>query len=562
MKKILFLLLAALLFLFPTSVHAQEFYSWKTDVKLLENGDAIVKNFWSTKETKGTEKFLPIENLGDSEILDFTVEEKGNPYEFVENWDSDQSREEKAGKYGIIETGRGIELVFGLGEYEDHVYEFQYRVTNMVKKLEDGQSLYWRFVNDDLSSPPQSMEIRIEGFKPFTKEDVKMWAFGFPGSIDLEEESHQIVARASSSLGSSNYATILLQFPENYFNTDSTLNKTQEELRNQAFEGSDYGDGEEPLSEKFFFVLGVILSLLGIVAIPLFIRTIYRVSKSSAWMSKLRRDYKKREKTLKDQYYREIPYHGNPLDLIQIMEFIKPSAKDDAMAAILLKWIRMGAIDLQQVEEGSIIKKDVSLLKILKTPDFDIPAEESFFNLLKKAKGNEEFLRDDILSKFFRKNYILYDNFIKALDRNSESRMKSGGFVVEREDGDHYKYKMDVLTDSGMKLLDQNIMFKNYLEDYSLLNERSTYNVHLWENYLIFAAFYGIAEEVYKQFEILEPSFTQNSTFYPHHVMMANFYSSRIQSSYSSARSGGGGGSSSIGGGGGSFGGGSGGGTR
>lgn len=79
MKKILFLLLAALLFLFPTSVHAQEFYSWKTDVKLLENGDAIVKNFWSTKETKGTEKFLPIENLGDSEILDFTVEEKGKP---------------------------------------------------------------------------------------------------------------------------------------------------------------------------------------------------------------------------------------------------------------------------------------------------------------------------------------------------------------------------------------------------------------------------------------------------------------------------------------------------
>ena len=73
---------------------------------------------------------------------------------------------------------------------------------------------------------------------------------------------------------------------------------------------------------------------------------------------------------------------------------------------------------------------------------------------------------------------------------------------------------------------------------------------------------YGIAEEVYKEFETLEPGFQNDTVFYPYYIHHSYLYSSAIQSSYDSARSAGSGGSSSIGGGGGSFGGGSGGGTR
>ena len=549
--------------LLPHPAYAQEFYNWKVDVELQENGDGLVKNTWIAKETKGTEKYLPIENLGDSKILNFKVSDNGTPLEPINNWDSDRSREEKAGKSGILKTNNGLELVFGVGEYGDHKYEFEYTVTNMVKALEDGQSLYWRFINDKLSTPPEEIEITVKGFKPFTKDDVNMWSFGYPGEVVLDESTGEIKARSSESLKSSHFATLLLQFPENYFNTSSSLNKTQEELREQAFEGSDYGREEENSStDRFFEIIGLLFIGLSVIAAPFAIIAGVRSYRSSAWMRKLTKEYKSREKMLEKEYFRELPYTGAFSNLSHILGYTSFFTKENIITAFLLKWIKEGAIEFKSSEKGSIIKREEVSMLFHKSPSLNTASEKEFYNLLMEAADGKNRLEEEDLKKYFKKNYVKYDNFFMHLEGHSVSALTEEGYLEEREDGGHYKYKMNVLTDSGQTLLDKNIMFKNYLEEYSLLNERDSYNVHLWEDYLINAAIYGIAEEVYKEFETLEPGFQNDTVFYPYYIHHSYLYSSAIQSSYDSARSAGSGGSSSIGGGGGSFGGGSGGGTR
>lgn len=105
--------------------------------------------------------------------------------------------------------------------------------------------------------------------------------------------------------------------------------------------------------------------------------------------------------------------------------------------------------------------------------------------------------------------------------------------------------------------------FKQYLSDYSLLAEREQQDVMIWDSWLIWAAYFGIAEKVYEQFKIVNPEYEQMSSLSSNNLYFAYAVSSSIMDAYHSSvaahSSGGGGGISFSGGGGGSFGGGGGG---
>src|SRR5699024_4469304 len=120
--------------------------SLSVHVQLNEDGSARIKERRVANLTKGTESFIVIGNLGDSDIKDFVVEENGQTFEFVSDWDIDWSREEKAFKNGIIETSSGYELSWGIGDYGEHDQTVSYTVTNFIKELnDDSQILFWRF---------------------------------------------------------------------------------------------------------------------------------------------------------------------------------------------------------------------------------------------------------------------------------------------------------------------------------------------------------------------------------------------------------------------------------
>src|SRR5699024_12029159 len=112
------------------------------------------------------------------EVTDFSVEG------FTEqaDWDPDASLEEKAGEYGVIETDDGIELVWGIGEYGEQEYVVNYTLENVVRNLEDGQSLYWNF-DTFTGLPVDDFTMNVSSEVPLADE-LQFWGFGFEGDIN------------------------------------------------------------------------------------------------------------------------------------------------------------------------------------------------------------------------------------------------------------------------------------------------------------------------------------------------------------------------------------------
>ena len=120
----------------------------------------------------------------------------------------------------------------------------------------------------------------------------------------------------------------------------------------------------------------------------------------------------------------------------------------------------------------------------------------------------------------------------------------------------------DVLYEDSKKLYG----LKLFLEEFSKIDTKEAIEVKLWDEYLMFAYLFGIADKVAKQFKNLYPEYIEsldNIDFDT--IIFLNTISARSVSAANSARSraesysSGGGGFSSGGGGGGSFGGGGGG---
>ena len=110
---------------------------------------------------------------------------------------------------------------------------------------------------------------------------------------------------------------------------------------------------------------------------------------------------------------------------------------------------------------------------------------------------------------------------------------------------------------------------KNFLKEFTLIKEKEPIEVHLWNEYLIYAQIFGMAKEVAKQFKKLYPEindymnqygYSYDSIYFLHNVSNTGMKSASTAQARANSYSSGGGGFSSGGGGGGSFGGGGGGG--
>ena len=105
-----------------------------------------------------------------------------------------------------------------------------------------------------------------------------------------------------------------------------------------------------------------------------------------------------------------------------------------------------------------------------------------------------------------------------------------------------------------------------FLEEFSKIDTREVIEVHMWDEYLMYAYLFGIADKVAKQLKNMYPEVLTNSDIdfdtlmYINYISTSSVNAASVAKSRAESYSSGGGGFSSGGGGGGSFGGGGGGG--
>lgn len=513
-----------------------------------EDGSATITEIRKATLSEGTENFDVIENLGKSTITDFTVNEDGITYDFIDNWNIDASREEKTFKNGIIETQNGYELVWGIGEYGKHIYELEYTVTDFIKQV-DGkeQILFWRYVNDQTNIPPEKVTIEIETEKYVSEDTEKIWAFGFDGEIQFQYG--KVIATSDTALRNNDYATVLVEFSDGPFQTTDKLNKTMDEIKDEAFADSDYKKSD-------FTYVDILLPPIAVLSPIVIVGAVFFISFRSDATRKRRRKYK-------GEYERELPFDGPFVDLYQLLLDMKTTKFKHLLSAFILKWIKEERIDIRAEEVGFIFKREVPVIYLLNKEMDNNSLEGRLFEMFIAAENAEGKLETSDFTMWVEKNRKTMRTWEKdAEEKSIEELKKLGIFQTKERKVLFLKREIHESTESGNELEEAIFKYMNYLEDYSLLNEHEAINVTIWDEIMIWAAVLGITDEVYKQFQALYPAYKDESIYSPTMITASYSYGQTISGARSYVSHGGGGGSASSGGGGGSFGGGSGGGTR
>lgn len=545
------------------------------DTKLnVYEGDTTLhlSQLWSVNNENGTEWYIPMQELNGQKIENLKVrayipEMNSNfaDFETVDNWDIKASFKEKAFKAGINLSNGYPEICFGKSSMGRVLYEVSYDLTDAVKKSADGiPFIFQKIVNDSMDPAPRKIALTLN--VDDKKSDTKIWGFGFLG--DLKKFNDNDFKTDYVDFGSSGrYVTILSTMQGSDNSKLRADSRTVEDIKKQAFEGSDYDlntdDDDLEWMDHLFRILHLIVRFIPPLLIFYFLKKQIDERKNKYVASNLR-DIK----IEKDHFSREIPFDGSIAEtyfMYDMKNYMSSQTNLDFLSAFILKWIKSGNIN--PIIEDRV--KDNKLELKLDPVKFESVLEEETWNILRDASKNGMLTRND-LKKYVEKRYKKIKKMVEDSKDDVKEYLEKAGFIEYNEKGNRFSF-----TDTGKESYINTFGFKKYLEEFTIINEREPKEVALWDYYLIFASLFGIASEVEKQFAKLVPSYvfaedptspTYGTVRTAQYVMFADSFSSSASSGYSAAvqrsRSSGSGGFSSFGGGGGSSGGGSGGGSR
>lgn len=559
MKKIIFTLV---LFLVPSIILANEINNIDMKIYVDNNGTAHVTEEWTTKLNEGTEGYKPYYNLGKSKISNFKVSMNGKEYTYKSDYDINASFNEKKYKNGFHYIDNGVELCFGITNYGKNTYILSYDISNFVVNTSDNyQMIYWTLFPYDYNPSPERVYIKI--YSDFKYADtLDVWGYGKYGAPTYVYDGY-IEMDSESTVTSSEYMTILVKFPENTFTLDTAVDKTFDEYLNMANEGATtYKVQKKNFFQKLLSYIPVLISIF----IPFAIVFIaIRSSIVNGYGYKNNKVINKKETPL----FRDIPcnkdiYYANTLTKLN-NEIFTGYKETNIFGAIILKWVKENKVKFINQTKG-VFDKETSSIDLTLNPTFDNVLEKELFDIMHEA-SIDGILETKELEKWCNKNYSKFFNLFERINTVEIHKLKNDNHIYNRTDKNECKKKNvmdDTIYEESVKLYG----LKKFLDEFSKIDTREVLEVHIWDEYLMFAYIFGIADKVAKQLKNLYPEVLEDPNNYIDldTILYINYLSNRSVNAASTARSraesysSGGGGFSSGGGGGGSFGGGGGGG--
>lgn len=510
--------------------------------ELQPDGSAVITEQWDIDASRGTEIYLTRNNLGDIEIKDFSVSGDGQVFINENGWDVNRSLEEKAGRCGIVPTGSGYELCWGIGSYGHHNFIARYTMTNAVKSLDDYDKFHLQMVSPGIEPSPDEVSIKIAAPVALSDANTRIWGFGFEGTSGFSEDG-KVVFRSTSPFSRNSSAIALLRFDKGIFSSNSIEAHGFDEDLQRALEGASFSDDGEDDREGlfialFFFAFGLFTVIAG------------------AFARK-----RNREKILgcngKDiKWYRDIPCDGDVLSANYILERLGEGGKDTIASAMILRMINNGII---LVSHDSRNRIEMSFNPSADTGSLSA-SERGLYDMMKEASGRDMILQHNEFKRWSVRHTSTIAKWADSLKDEGQARMTERGQISGR-----------TFLKSGQECARNLIGFRKYLKDFTLVNERRSIEVGVWHDLLVFAALFGIAEKVAEELKEINPKAFEETFLGEPDITFRTIRMTRaMASSITNARAahgagasrGGFGGVTSFGGGGGFSGGGFGGGVR
>lgn len=555
MKRLL-LSAAAALILSAAAFAANTINRISVSVSLKEDGSAIVQEQWDVVAESGTELYIERTGMGDMQILDFNVsDETGRQFRNLGGWDVNRTRSEKAGTCGINNTPYGLEMCWGFGEFGKHSFTLTYRLTNLVVSLSDYDYLHYQFIPEGLA--PRKAELEITAPEPLSEDNTRIWGFGYDGEMDFSEG--KVVAQSRSALRDYYSVIALMRFNKGVFSPLARRDVSFDSILNRAMDGADFGEREQDGFLDILFMLISMLVIFLMMVVPFFFAT------GGNTRRKRRKLFGMKDKDI--PWNRDIPFNADIVESDVVSKDLGISTqKGNIASAIILRFVYKNVLTAQKDADDKVIFA-FNRGDSLEGEEWGV-TEQKLYSLLYIAAGEDHILQNKEFSKWAGRHQKSFYNWSNDIDSDGKSQLRGDGFSEASIWANGIKY-----TEAGKAEALKLFGMKKFLEDYTLIKERSTPEVGLWQEYMVFASLFGIADKVAAELKEIDPALyeqmtpssslstiTPYDTWYLSNTISRNIENARMAHQMAQARAaraaGGFGGHTSIGGGGGFSGGG------
>ena len=541
MKKIIYLLTLIVIFTTINVYAAGDIYSINMDIYLNQNGDANITERWDVKAYDGSEWFKQIKNIDNIDINNYTVSMDGKPLT-IKDWNVNENLEAKRGYYGINKIDNGLELCFGKYDYNRHTFTISYTMSNVIFNTNDAQVFIGKIINEMPGHNFQNFNVTISSFYPFPSS-LDVWGTGYQGLAYVDNGKIYLSNVENPYMGEKSYVSALIKFPSGTFNT-TKIDDRYENFDNvlSAFEEGTFEYDKASIWE-------ILLPIAGFGAITGGI--IYLANKNGYGYIN-----NKKIKVKETPAFRDIPcnkdiFYANALIKLNNFEY-KPT---NILGAVILKWVKENKVSFKkEVKQGMFKEKEECSIDLTGNPSFNTDYEKRIYNIMCEASGDNRILEVNEFKKWARINISRFQELFKDIEQEAEDNLKKEGHIYNRKTKEECSRK-HVMDDKIYEDAKQLLGLKIFLKEFSEIDKRETIEVRIWDEYLMFAYLFGIADKVIAQLKKLYPEIIEQNINNYDAVIMANSFASdaiRAANAYSS----GGGGFSTGGGGGGGFGGG------
>lgn len=547
-RILLMFLLLSLILILPVGA-ANRVHEIAVDVTLEADGAASIVQTWNGNFEEGTECYFPLTNLDGMRLYDLKVTDAQGEYQSLERWNTDASFEEKARHAGLNPVKGGYEICWGISDYGKNRYAVEYRLDGFTAAYEDFDGFLVQFVPRDMNSGPTDVTVRIhtQDGRPLASENAAIWAFGFEGQIQFSEDG--VLAYTEQPLENDNSVIVLLRLNKGLLRPTRTVDASFADLQTRAFEGSDYQ--EDKVSPLWLLLIPAIVLLVALL--------VFLAGKEARAVKKLSKEA---------DYWRQIPLNGDiDASFVLAKRFYQCKDEGNIVAAALMKLLSAGCLEPLQASEAGVWgrEKKSQSLRLRNAPSLENSlSARLLYGVLEQAVGEDGILQETELEHYCKTHHTALMDIVRETQKEGTEHLTKMGCYQADPHSDGFKG----LSERGRGLLLQLLGFRKYLLDFSLIAERGLHEALIWQDFLSFAALFGIAEQVLHELRKLYPAvhpqlqeaeWSYLTVYHYHHL---TYGVAKAAETAETLRLSGNGGSSSVGGGGGFSGGGSGGGTR
>lgn len=501
--------------------------------------------------------------------------------------------------YGLINDNGNFEIAWGVGldnTSAEKTYQIAYTVEDAIAKYSDYAELYWQFIGSDFEIDSENITgtILLPTYAN-TKDEIKVWGHteNLNGEIyvtDLNQIEFEV-----TNFNSGRYVEIRTLFPPDMIYTSNrtySTNRLEEVVAEEtqwANEANLKRQKRENTKKGISIGFVIICILIGISLIKNSIKTFKKASQKQAL-----------KPTIDLKYYREIPRkNATPAQALFVYRNTPSDFTAKEMGRIFSATLLHLSLKKYIEFEINPENKNNITIKILKKEAEDLErSEEEVLQYVVEAAKTQDKITIKELEKYMKRYYTSLISTKDDIEKSTKKELEQNGIYNEKEAKEKSKYttstfagifsigmiavmllpfliqyiygkvllaglvalillaivksiatyqyckKLNLFTEKGLNEQEMWKGLKKYMEEFSLLDKREVPELIIWEEFLVYATVFGIADKVLKQLKIVYSEMGQdidlNTYGYMYLMMHTDFsssFSNAMNSAFSSAYS-------------------------